>query len=662
MIPPRYLTKSRFKLGLECPTKLYYTKKEQYVDKKLDDDFLAALAKGGFQVGELAKCYFPGGVNIDELDYEIALAKTNELLRKDSVIIYEAAFRYGNLFIRADVIVKKGNAISLYEVKAKSADSVDEQLTTKAGLPNATWKPYLCDIAFQRYVVQNSLPGHNISAFLMVADKSSLASIDGLNQRFFLTQDPLGRAKINIIGDVSPIALGRKILCAIYVGDIIDRIFAEEVFDTYLNLSFEGLITLFADKYEKDELIQGDLKAYCRDCEFRASSEDESNGFLSGFKECWTRVYGLTPEDFQKPSVLDIWNCRSKDSFIKERRLFQAEIQPQDLQPKTTRNSKVVEAGLSNMDRQIMQITKSKDNDNTIYCDVEGLSEIFRTFKYPLHFIDFETTAVAIPFNMERRPYEQIAFQFSHHIIYEDGTIEHKGQWIDTEQGRFPNFQFVRELKNELGEDDGTIFRYSAHENSILNAIFRQLCESQEPDRRELCDWIKTITKSSQSTAESWIGDRNMIDLCELVKKYYYAPETNGSNSIKAVLPAVINNSSFLKGKYSQPIYGTQVKSLNFNDHIWIKFNDDGTIINPYYLLNPVFEGVDSELLDGYLTSEEGEIRDGGAAMVAYAQMQFTQMEIAEREFIRNALLKYCELDTLAMVMIWEEWNKKINI
>ena len=52
----RYLTKSRFKLGLECPTKLFYTKKKKiYADSKIGDTFLEALAEGGYQVGELAK-------------------------------------------------------------------------------------------------------------------------------------------------------------------------------------------------------------------------------------------------------------------------------------------------------------------------------------------------------------------------------------------------------------------------------------------------------------------------------------------------------------------------------------------------------------------------------------------------------------------------------
>ena len=59
----KYLTKSRFKLATECPTKLFYTGKDkEYANQKCDDDFLLALAEGGIQVGELAKCYFRGSV------------------------------------------------------------------------------------------------------------------------------------------------------------------------------------------------------------------------------------------------------------------------------------------------------------------------------------------------------------------------------------------------------------------------------------------------------------------------------------------------------------------------------------------------------------------------------------------------------------------------
>lgn len=91
---PRYLTKSRFKLANECPTKLFYTaKKDRYADASLEDPFLAALAEGGFQVGEFATALFPGGELVEELGYEDSLAKTAALLERAEVVTFGRAFQ-----------------------------------------------------------------------------------------------------------------------------------------------------------------------------------------------------------------------------------------------------------------------------------------------------------------------------------------------------------------------------------------------------------------------------------------------------------------------------------------------------------------------------------------------------------------------------------------
>ena len=168
---PRYLTKSRFKLSLDCPTKLYYTNKEIYPNIKSDDSFLMALAEGGFQVGELAKCYFPNGYDITEIGYEDSINKTNELLKKENVIIYEAAIKYKNLFIRVDVLKKVGNEVEIIEVKAKSTDGDDSSsFFGDKGDVKGDWKPYLFDVAFQKYVVQEAFPEWNVKGYLMLAD------------------------------------------------------------------------------------------------------------------------------------------------------------------------------------------------------------------------------------------------------------------------------------------------------------------------------------------------------------------------------------------------------------------------------------------------------------------------------------------------------------
>lgn len=58
---------------------------------------------------------------------------------------------------------------------------------------------------------------------------------------------------------------------------------------------------------------------------------------------------------------------------------------------------------------------------------------------------------------------------------------------MNTTPGVFPNFEFIRNLKAELETDEGSVFRYAAHENSFLNTIYKQLKNSEEPDREE---WI----------------------------------------------------------------------------------------------------------------------------------------------------------------------------
>ena len=72
----RYLTKSRFKLAVECPTKLFYSgKPTEYRDSMQENVFLAMLAEGGYQVGALAKLRYPDGIEVYEKTHAEAMPK-----------------------------------------------------------------------------------------------------------------------------------------------------------------------------------------------------------------------------------------------------------------------------------------------------------------------------------------------------------------------------------------------------------------------------------------------------------------------------------------------------------------------------------------------------------------------------------------------------------
>ncbi len=81
-----------------------------------------------------------------------------------------------------------------------------------------------------------------------------------------------------------------------------------------------------------------------------------------------------------------------------------------------------------------------------------------------------------------------------------------------------------------------------------------------------------------------------------------------------------------------------------------------GNVLSPYKLLDPIGHGIpDYEAVDE-------TIEEGGTAMMAWSRMQFDDVPEKEREATFKALLEYCELDTLAMVMIYQhwEWLKKL--
>ncbi len=641
------LTKSRFKIGLDCPNKLFYTRKDEYANLMAEDSFLEALAEGGFQVEELARLHYPDGHLLEgrDWDYEYLAKETAQLLEQENVVIYEAAFLYDHLFVRTDILVKKGNSIKLIEVKAKSFTPSEESLFYgKRGGLSGGLKPYLFDLAFQNHVLKLCNPQFEVSNYFMLTDKSKEAEIDGLNQLFRISKNANHRT--GIIKSVNSLTeIGRSVLSEVNADDAVQDI-QNDKYPYQEGLYFNDAIAKFKNWYLNDQYAHWPLKyGACKNCEFRTS--EDSKDKKSGYEECFKKQKNWSDQMFLKPNIFEIWNFRGASKLFEEDKFFLEDLVEDDIG--VSPGAEI----LSTSDRQWLQVEKSRSGDHTPYIEKKGLKEEMESWTFPLHFIDFETSAVALPFNKGMKPYEQIAFQFSHHKLHENGRIEHASEFISNAPGTFPNFEFVRALRVNLKNDNGTIFRFADHENTVLNQILVQLKKSSEPDKDLLIDFIKNITKSSGSSTEKWIGDRNMVDLRDVVKYYYYNPHTKGSNSIKAVLPASLESSKFLQNKYSKPLKEIDVSSKNFDsDHVWLKI-EDNKVVSPYKMLPPLFDQWDEDTLDQTISDMES-LADGGAALTAYAKIQYQDMDDSERNELTKGLLKYCELDTLAMVMIYE--------
>ena len=266
---------------------------------------------------------------------------------------------------------------------------------------------------------------------------------------------------------------------------------------------------------------------------------------------------------------------------------------------------------------------------------------------------EFVRTLVSAVGAKGHRPYETVAFQFSHHVMHEDRRVEHRTQFLEATPGVDPCVPFLRALRDALAGDDGTVFRWATHENTVLNHLRRQLLDDPKPpgDAAALVEFIDTITMRKDADGEV-IGPRNMVDLCKLAERYFFHPATKGSSSLKKVLPALMQSAAILRELYRQPAYGSpDMPSLNLAQPMAWWVEQDGQIQDPYSLLPPVFGDFSAEEVASIEAGFAPELQEGGAAMAAYARLQFEEIDPMERTAIQRALLRYCELDTLAMVM-----------
>lgn len=118
-IPP--LSKSRFMAGLQCHKRLYF----ECFNRDLADpvgEQQQAIFDTGTRVGEVARKLYPGGMLITEdyLHHKDAMKSTEKALSDSSVpALFEAAFRYEDIRIRADILVRvDDDCFDLIEVKS----------------------------------------------------------------------------------------------------------------------------------------------------------------------------------------------------------------------------------------------------------------------------------------------------------------------------------------------------------------------------------------------------------------------------------------------------------------------------------------------------------------------------------------------------------------
>ncbi|TWI77947.1 uncharacterized protein DUF2779 [Lacibacter cauensis] len=599
-----FLSKSDFKIAQSCAAKLYF-KKNGFPTSKEDNEYLLMLADGGYMIGTMAQLLFEGGFEIKtDNGTEFAIKETEQYLEQETVTLFEPAIEIDHMLVRVDILQKEKNVIRLIEVKSKSFDSIEflaASQNNKKYFELAEWKEYIEDIAFQKHVLQKKFPGAKIEAYLMMPDKAKTTPIEGLIDWFQLqSTETVGKTKFRktevvFSGNVDELRKGH-ILEMVNVDVYVDKIMT----------MIAGNAQIYLKALQTNTKIDVPIETSCSKCEFTETNTDFAT---SGFQQCWGRLADVKPHLFEL-AQLGNFN-RSKEKYI-DTLIKQGKVNLNDMPLEAIENK------YSN--RPYYQITKKHE------FLLNEITEEIKSIRYPLFFIDFETSQMAIPYHAGMRPYGKVVFQWSCHVIEREGQEPKHHEWLNTVD-KYPNFEFAKALRNLLGER-GTIMIWSPYENTILKDISSSF-ETMDFSDVELKAWLQRTIRYSKEE------DSRIIDLHELAKRYYFHPKMGGRTSIKVTLPAVLAASKSEKIKKYLVEMGLY------------RVTENNEIIDPYKQL-PKLE-LDGEVLD---------VSNGTDAMMAYQEMLYgkSKANTSIKSVYENMLLQYCKLDTLAMVIVWEHW------
>ena len=615
------LSKSDFKIASTCPKKLIY-KKASYKTKNDENEYMEMLAKGGHIVSKYAQLMYPDAIEINTESLEKGHEKTKQLLEEnENIILFEATFISDGKVVRADILEKVGNVLNIIEVKSKSHD--DEEDKAKAIKKQ---KENIEDVTYQTLVVKELYPEYEIHSFLLLPDKAKRTTIEGLAGWFSSTEMIEEQFEIDELPARNGGNIQRPVIEFKYENYEDRHLYINQLKEnhllTLLNVDKEVVekIDLIKDRASRfhDILTNGiqpvhfSINKSCKECEFNLGSEQEKNGF----RDCWQDLTDTSP------NIFDLYHgasLKSKagsylDELIANRTVSFWDF---DVERFRTADGKYGPRG----ERQLLQFNQTKENAEYIH---PGLKSALECLEYPLHFIDFETYSGAVPHHKGMRAYEKVAFQWSCHTIEKPGGDPVHSEFLNDEYD-YPNFRFATTLMNQIGEA-GTPLMWSSFENTILKDVLTQMKLYNYVDDI-LENWLLRITKDKDTKREG-----RFVDLNDLTLKYYFHPDMKGKTSIKKVLPAIWNNNEYL---HSNPWFSKYV-------------SESGPNSNPYDNLEPIYNALENEEV----------VQDGTGAMRFYHEYMFgtDPLDLDRKAQLRKILLQYCELDTMAMVIVWRYW------
>lgn len=641
-MPTPPITKSQFKLGLECVQKLRHARAGLPQDTR-GNELLRLLAEGGAAVEALHRAIeegvFCGNIEPPNAARETmrqvgqAIQEVRCGLPRRS--LYEVTIEIDGFLARIDLLRVLPDRLELVEIKSKS--SPKQPILTDDRRIRSDWLSYVQDLGFQHELLMRWARHHHrelgiaanidVCARMLVINRHGFASThDLLSPGNYSPSYRIGnretRAVVEYVGRPTP--AHTDLICELDLDEEVSvvRENAGSTVSTFLNRGIAECMTAMV------AIVDGDVwpppddsrSSSCKKCEFRVEPTA-----ASGFERCWSMP------DFPAHHIAELSRVGPKQ-FADAIAAFGPRASITDLPSTAVR------------DRQLRQWKSALSahpivDGNFAACPIGEM--IPSGWSGTIWFLDFETSTYPIPSRVGGRPYEHIPFQFEGHSLPSP-----RAQLRDrTRLAGFleladpdPRRKFVDELCTQF-PGNGPIFHWHRFERTVLNAIKASL--AQEPLIGD---------KGRHAFIDSLVGPGGrgggrLVDLLPIAERAFYHPELRGSYSIKRVVPIAwampAIRAEFMKGHGAA---GDPDCYSGATDPY------DGLPAPPRALLEEL--GGDSVIRKIIAEDEGGSgVRNGGMAMLTYHYARMFGGE--HHKELQAQLRRYCRLDSAAMVMVY---------
>ena len=173
-------------------------------------------------------------------------------------------------------------------------------------------------------------------------------------------------------------------------------------------------------------------------------------------------------------------------------------------------------------EKQQNQVMATKSGEAII--DKEAIKGELAALEYPLYFLDYETYGAAIPLFDGFRPYQQMCFQYSLHVIEQEGDEPKHYEYLHTSADN-PVPELLSNLQQHIGSTGSVIVWHKSFEigrNEEMAELYP-----------EYADFLKSVNS-------------RVFDLKEIFsEQHYVSAGFKGSASIKKVLPVMVPELSY---------------------------------------------------------------------------------------------------------------------